>query len=89
MITRAHTLYMKGYEWAHNDKLLSIYSAPNSKYRCGNQAAIVEVDEFMTKKLLQFGPARDPHKGWIPRPDCGINMPDLEGTSLRVPDYFL
>ena len=35
----------QGYDKTHNDNVLTIFSAPNYCYRCGNQAAILEVDE--------------------------------------------
>ena len=45
MVNRAHQLVMKGYNWCHNKKILSIFSAPNYCYRCGNDAAIMEVED--------------------------------------------
>ena len=44
-VSRAHQLIMKGYNWCHNKKILSIFSAPNYCYRCGNDAAIMEVED--------------------------------------------
>ena len=34
---------MDGYNWSHNKQVVTIFSAPNYCYRCGNQAAIMEV----------------------------------------------
>ena len=41
----------QGYQWAHNRGIVTIFSAPNYCYRCGNQAAIMEVDEHMKYTL--------------------------------------
>jgi serine/threonine-protein phosphatase 2A catalytic subunit len=38
-------LFSKGYSLTHEKKVVTIFSAPNYCYRCGNQAAILEVDE--------------------------------------------
>ena len=45
LVARAHQLVMDGYSWAHNKAVVTIFSAPNYCYRCGNQAAIMEADE--------------------------------------------
>jgi len=37
-IARAHQLIMEGYSWAHEKKVVTLFSAPNYCYRCGNQA---------------------------------------------------
>jgi diadenosine tetraphosphatase ApaH/serine/threonine PP2A family protein phosphatase len=42
-IARAHQLVMEGYQWTHTRGVCTIFSAPNYCYRCGNQAAIMEV----------------------------------------------
>ncbi|KAK8105879.1 serine/threonine-protein phosphatase PP2A catalytic subunit [Apiospora kogelbergensis] len=49
-------------------------SAPNYCYRCGNQAAIMEIDEHLKYTFLQFDPC----------PRAGEPM-----VSRRTPDYFL
>jgi serine/threonine-protein phosphatase 2A catalytic subunit len=66
---------MSGYNWQHERNVVTVFSAPNYCYRCGNQAAIMEVDEYMKFSFLQFDPA--PRQSEIP------NIP------LRTPDYFL
>jgi serine/threonine-protein phosphatase 2A catalytic subunit len=46
LIARAHQLMMTGYGFTHDRKVVTIFSAPNYCYRCGNEAAIMHVDEF-------------------------------------------
>ena len=65
---------MEGYNWSHEKNVVTIFSAPNYCYRCGNQAAIMEVDERIEKVFLQFDPA--PRRG-----EPHVNR--------RTPDYFL
>ena len=50
-IARAHQLVMNGYNWSHERNVVTVFSAPNYCYRCGNEAAIMEVDEFMKFSL--------------------------------------
>ena len=57
LISRAHQLTMEGYSWAHAKQLITIFSAPNYCYRCGNQAAFLELDEQLNYKIMQFTPA--------------------------------
>ncbi|OTF75535.1 hypothetical protein BLA29_012848 [Euroglyphus maynei] len=59
LVARAHQLVME---------------APNYCYRCGNQAAIMELDDTLNYTFLQFDPAPkrgEPH------------------VTRRTPDYFL
>ena len=44
-VARAHQLVMRGYNWCHNKQVLSIFSAPNYCYRCGNEAAVIEIED--------------------------------------------
>ena len=54
MIARAHQLVQEGFEWAHDHSVVTLFSAPNYCFRCGNLAAILEVDEGMRRSFLQF-----------------------------------
>lgn len=54
--------------------VVTVFSAPNYCYRCGNMAAILEIGENMDQNFLQFDPA--------PRQI----EPD---TTRKTPDYFL
>lgn len=51
LVARAHQLVMEGYNWCHEQNVVTIFSAPNYCYRCGNQAAIMELDEHMKHML--------------------------------------
>ena len=73
-VSRAHQLVMEGYNWCHEKNVVTIFSAPNYCYRCGNQAAIMEVDEHLKYTFLQFEPA--PRRG-------------EPHVTRRTPDYFL
>jgi len=74
MICRAHQMVNEGYNKTHDENVLTIFSAPNYCYRCGNQAAILEIDENSNMNYLQFDAA--PRRG----------EPNL---AKRTPDYFL
>lgn len=74
LVARAHQLVMEGYNWCHDQHVVTIFSAPNYCYRCGNQAAIMELDEQMEHKFLPFEEA--PRKG-------------EPHVTRRTPDYFL
>jgi len=74
LIARAHQLVMEGYNWCHEKNVVTIFSAPNYCYRCGNQAAIMEIDEHLEYTFLQFDPA--PRRG-------------EPHVTRRTPDYFL
>ncbi|ONL94065.1 Serine/threonine-protein phosphatase PP2A-4 catalytic subunit [Zea mays] len=74
LVARAHQLVMEGYNWAHEQKVVTIFSAPNYCYRCGNMASILEVDDCNSHTFIQFDPA--PRRG----------EPDV---TRRTPDYFL
>jgi len=76
LVARAHQLVMEGYNWCHDRNVVTIFSAPNYCYRCGNQAAIMEIDENFKYTFQQFDPA--PRQQQSPTE-----------VLKRSPDYFL
>ena len=60
-VCRAHQLVMEGYNMSHQSNVVTIFSAPNYCYRCGNLASIMEVDDKLNRNFLQFDPA--PRRG--------------------------
>ncbi|CAI7752761.1 unnamed protein product [Closterium sp. NIES-54] len=75
VIARAHQLVMEGYKWMFNQQLVTVWSAPNYCYRCGNVAAILELNENLEKKFRVFEAAPQDSRG---------------APSRRpAPDYFL
>ena len=45
---------MNGYNWSHEKAIVTIFSAPNYCYRCGNVAAILELDENLETNFKKF-----------------------------------
>lgn len=78
LILRAHLFVMNGYSWHHNKQLCTIFSAPNYCQRCGNKAAIMEVNDYLNYNFLQFGP--NPQQE---------TKEEEEINNKRVIDYFL
>ncbi len=51
LVSRAHQLVMDGFNWSQERNVVTVFSAPNYCYRCGNQAAIMEIDENLKYTL--------------------------------------
>lgn len=84
LIARAHQLVMEGYKSMFNDTLVTVWSAPNYcyryinvnyVYRCGNVAAVLELDEHLNRNYKIFEAAPQEVRG-VP-------------TKKPIPDYFL
>eukprot|EP00037_Helgoeca_nana_P009443 m.82900 g.82900 ORF g.82900 m.82900 type:complete len:304 (-) comp19587_c0_seq2:8-919(-) len=75
IIARAHQLVMEGYKWHFDGGVVTVWSAPNYCYRCGNVAAIFEYNGNMQHNFKFFSAADESERG-IP-----IREPP--------PDYFL
>ena len=50
LIALCHAIFA-GYNWGQDRNVVTIFSAPNYCYRCGNQAAIMEIDEKLSYSL--------------------------------------
>lgn len=75
LIARAHQLVMEGYKHMFDGMLVTVWSAPNYCYRCGNAAAILELDENLKSNFKIFEE----------RPE---NIRGIPSKPL-APDYFL
>ncbi|KAF8226947.1 phsophatase-2a [Tricholoma matsutake] len=58
LIARAHQLAMEGYKLMFDRTIVTVWSAPNYCYRCGNVASILELDEHLAQeyKVFQHAP---------------------------------
>lgn len=75
-LLRAHTAQvMEGYKLMFNDTVVTVWSAPNYCYRCGNVAAILEVDENLKTFYKIFDAAPQDARG--------------HPAKKATPDYFL
>eukprot|EP00003_Mantamonas_plastica_P012665 TRINITY_DN2262_c0_g1_i2.p1 TRINITY_DN2262_c0_g1~~TRINITY_DN2262_c0_g1_i2.p1 ORF type:complete len:129 (-),score=35.87 TRINITY_DN2262_c0_g1_i2:51-437(-) len=66
LICRAHQLVQDGYRFMFPDQnLVTVWSAPNYCYRCGNVAAILSLDDELNRKFSIFEAVPD-HERVIP-----------------------
>ena len=77
LIARAHQLVQDGFEWAHDHAVVTVFSAPNYCFRCGNLGAILEVDEAMRRTFLQFEQF-----------EKQVGGTEEKERQRRCPDYF-
>jgi len=76
LICRSHQLVMEGFKYIYKEKLITVWSAPNYCYRCGNKASILAFDENLQKFLKTFNAAPQQEGSRIP-------------AKKPIPDYFL
>lgn len=75
LIARAHQLVTEGYKMMFDNTVVTVWSAPNYCYRCGNVAAILELDEHLNQNFKIFHAAPSDNRG-VP-------------AKKPYPDYFL
>ncbi|KAK9897262.1 serine/threonine protein phosphatase [Cystobasidium minutum MCA 4210] len=63
LIARAHQLVMEGYKIVHDGALVTVWSAPNYCYRCGNVASILQLDEHLEQEYKVFEAAPQEARG--------------------------
>jgi diadenosine tetraphosphatase ApaH/serine/threonine PP2A family protein phosphatase len=73
-VCRAHQLCMDGYQYWHENRLLTVWSAPNYTYRWGNKAIILNFDEKLNKTINIF--------------DAWVDNKNAVPTETLIP-YFL
>jgi len=67
LICRAHQLVHEGYKYMFEDSLVTVWSAPNYCYRCGNVAAILEFQDSETRTPKLFEAVADSERVVPPR----------------------
>ncbi len=67
MICRAHQLVHEGYKFWFDEKLVTVWSAPNYCYRMNNVASLMVIKENMDKAFMIFNAVEDSGKSINPK----------------------
>lgn len=67
LICRAHQLVHEGYKFMFDEKLVTVWSAPNYCYRCGNIASIMVFKDVNTREPKLFRAVPDAERVIPPR----------------------
>ncbi|GEQ67518.1 hypothetical protein JCM33374_g1183 [Metschnikowia sp. JCM 33374] len=75
LIARAHQLVMEGYKEMFSKTLVTVWSAPNYCYRCGNVASILTIGDDLSREYKVF--------------EASNQDMDQISTKKPVVDYFI
>lgn len=59
LLCRAHQLVSEGYKFFANNKLITVFSAPNYCGNCGNDGAVMKISETMTCSFIIIKPTNE------------------------------
>jgi serine/threonine-protein phosphatase 4 catalytic subunit len=92
LVARAHQLAMEGYKLMFDKTLVTVWSAPNYCYRCGNVAAVLELDDWLGQEYKVFQHAPAVNSAFTVEYDFSdISFQDVRSIPAKRPlaDYFL
>jgi diadenosine tetraphosphatase ApaH/serine/threonine PP2A family protein phosphatase len=67
LVARAHQLVQEGHKYMFNEQLVTVWSAPNYCYRCGNIASILALDANLKREFKDFDAVPDDQSVIPPR----------------------
>ena len=67
LICRSHQLVQEGLKYMFDSKLVTVWSAPNYCYRCGNVASILHFDADMNSSVKYFRESEENARMMMPR----------------------
>jgi len=67
LVARAHQLVADGYKYMFDNRLVTVWSAPNYCYRCGNVASILSLDANLNREFKIFDAVPDEERVIPPR----------------------
>ncbi|CAB4255521.1 similar to Saccharomyces cerevisiae YDR075W PPH3 Catalytic subunit of protein phosphatase PP4 complex [Maudiozyma barnettii] len=79
LIARAHQLVMEGYKEMFDGGLVTVWSAPNYCYRCGNVAAVLRIEDDLQRNYTIFDAVQ---------PQDGVGNAIIPTKKSQM-DYFL
>lgn len=85
LIARAHQLVMEGFKYHFPEKdVVTVWSAPNYCYRCGNVASVMKVEEDLEPTFKIFSAVPD---DYLQQDSSGITASGINGNQRA--GYFL
>lgn len=84
LICRAHQLVHEGYKFMFDEKLVTVWSAPNYCYRCGNIASIMVFKDVNTREPKLFRAVPDSERVIPPRTTTPYFLWNLKRCTLYI-----
>lgn len=82
LIARAHQLIMEGYKELFDGNLVTVWSAPNYCYRCGNVASTLKINDDLSREYIIFETNMESN-------DLNFNGRMLSSHKNSINEYFL
>lgn len=93
LIARAHQLVQEGFKHMFDDSLVTVWSAPNYCYRCGNLASIMSVDSEGKTTFKTYNAAiennTDNKNPNLHRLVCRLYFHAIIADEQGAPSYFV